>query len=270
MSATIAAPLSVIFHELGHLLTYRAFGINDAAMEGSSVSLGKGDAFWQYVRAENFAAAADIYPLWQVALGAAAGPIVSVVIILACCLIAARKKLHPCLFRFVLAAFFFATLTGCGREVPDPCKLVTIDEVRSIAPEVTYSKAVDSVDFKAPGSPAEGASIKTCVWRNASDVDQVLLTSKAAANPDGNTLEEQLKRLLRANSARVVGIPSIGQDAAAAFYGSGNNEVTAIIVAQNGQVYLDLRPIGVAFGEKSSRFAAAAALMKTALDRSTK
>ena len=171
------------------------------------------------------------------------------------------------LFRFALAVFFFATLPGCGKEVPDPCKLVTIEEVRSIAPEVAHSKAVDSVAFKTLESPAAGASVKTCVWRNASDVDQVLLTSKAAADPDG-TLEAQLKRLLGANSARVVAVPSIGQDAAAAFYGSGNSEIMAIIVAQNGQVYLELRPIGIAFGEKSPEFAATTALMKTAFDRS--
>lgn len=94
ISSAIAAPLSVILHELGHFLTYRAFGIKDAVMHGSSVSLGEGDVFWQYIRAENFDAAAIVYPLWQVAWAAAVGPIISISIILACCSIATRKP-HP-------------------------------------------------------------------------------------------------------------------------------------------------------------------------------
>ena len=103
--SAIAAPLSVILHELGHLLTYRAFGINDAVMHGSSVSVSKGDVFWQYVRAENFDTAASIYPLWQVAWASAAGPIVTIIIILVCCIIAARPP-HP----FVISLGLFAPL----------------------------------------------------------------------------------------------------------------------------------------------------------------
>ena len=103
--AAIAAPLSIILHELGHLLTYRAFGFNDAVMRSSSVSLGNGELFWQYVRAGNFTAAAELYPVWQVALGAAAGPFVSILIVLACCLIAARRP-HP----FVISLGLFSPL----------------------------------------------------------------------------------------------------------------------------------------------------------------
>lgn len=171
-------------------------------------------------------------------------------------------------FLFALLAFFLATLAGCAaREVPDPCKLMTVEEIRRIAPDVTSSRAVDPVDFRAVESPAQGAAIKTCVWRNGSDVNQVLLTSKAAG-PD--PVEPALKKLLGSAGARVIAVPAVGPDAAAAFYGSGKTETLGTLIAQNGDVFLDLRPLGTVGGEKSPQFAAAAALVKTALDRSKK
>src|SRR5687768_15438514 len=131
----------------------------------------------------------------------------------------------------------FVTFSGCGVTIPDPCTLVTIEEVRAIAPDVTYSKPVDPASFKEMGDVAEGASIKTCVWRNASNKDQVLLTSKAAGS---DSVEPALRKLFNPSHAKVVAVPSIGPDAAAAFYGSGEGEILAILAAQNEKIFLDM------------------------------
>ena len=171
------------------------------------------------------------------------------------------------LFGFVLATFLFAAFPGCGVKIPDPCTLVTIEEMRAIAPDVTYAKPVDPLTFQPTESQAENAGIKSCVWRNAADKDQVLLTSKAG---NSDPVEPALKNLLKVSTARVVAVPSIGPNAAAAFYGSGEGEILAILIAQEGKVFLDLRPLGVVGAEKSARFAAAASLVKRALERGSK
>jgi hypothetical protein len=107
--AALAAPLGLVLHELGHYLTYRAFGFTDVALHSTSVSLGRGEIFWQFIRADDFAAAANVYPLGQVALAAAMGPLVSAFLTVMCCLIASRKP-HP----FVVSLGLFSPLQFVG------------------------------------------------------------------------------------------------------------------------------------------------------------
>lgn len=103
--AALAAPLGIVLHELGHYLTYRAFDFPNVTLHSSSVSIGNGEIFWQFIRAADFAAAANVYPLRQVALAAAMGPLVSAVLTVMCCLIASRKP-HP----FVVSLGLFSPL----------------------------------------------------------------------------------------------------------------------------------------------------------------
>ena len=103
--AALAAPLGIVLHELGHYLTYRAFGFSDVVLHSSSVSIGNGEIFWQFIRTDDFAAAANVYPLRQVALAAAMGPGISAVLTVMCCLIASRKP-HP----FVVSLGLFSPL----------------------------------------------------------------------------------------------------------------------------------------------------------------
>ena len=103
--AALAAPLGIVLHELGHYLTWRAFGFPDVVLHSASVSTRNGEIFWQFIRANDFAAAADVYPLAQVALGSAMGPLVSAVLTVMCCLIAWRKP-HP----FVVSLGLFSPL----------------------------------------------------------------------------------------------------------------------------------------------------------------
>lgn len=103
--AALAAPLGIVLHELGHYLTYRAFGFPDVVLHSASVSTGNGEIFWQFIRAADFVAAANVYPLRQVALGSAMSPLVSAVLTVTCCLIASRKP-HP----FVVSLGLFSPL----------------------------------------------------------------------------------------------------------------------------------------------------------------
>ncbi len=165
--------------------------------------------------------------------------------------------------QFTLVAFVAATVAGCATNavIPDPCSLITLDEIRRIAPEAASANALDN--------DTEGSKIRTCVWKNNSGADQIRLTSKAA---DGSPVEAALKALMRTQPAvRVAAVPSVGPDAAAAFSGSGDGEIMTILIAQNEQVFLDLRPQGAGVrGEKSQGFAIAASLLKTALERGKK
>lgn len=181
-------------------------------------------------------------------------------------------------FRFGFVLLAFIALTSCSgsggrnvnssvREVPDPCKLLTLDEVRNIAPEVTTATAVDTIEFRPLKSHPAGAAVKTCAWQNAANVNQVLLTTKMAS-PD--PVEPALKNLMAQSGARVIAVPTAGPDAAAVFNGSDTTETLGMIVAQNSATLLDLRPLGSISNEKSPRFVTAATAVKTALERAGK
>ena len=66
--AGLAVPLLVILpHELGHYLVLLAMDVPDLALHYASVSWDSRE-FWEAVRREDYATAADIAPIWGVAL----------------------------------------------------------------------------------------------------------------------------------------------------------------------------------------------------------
>jgi len=75
-AAALAAPLTIVLHELGHFLTGAAFGFPDLVLRYGSVGS---------------TAAERGFPLWQQGLQAAAGPLVTILIVLLCCLYVARR-----------------------------------------------------------------------------------------------------------------------------------------------------------------------------------
>ena len=77
----LAVPAATLLHELGHYTVFRAFAFAGVKFHYSSVGFLHGDEFQQYLRSGEFAAATAIAPRWQVALGEAAGPIVSIAIL---------------------------------------------------------------------------------------------------------------------------------------------------------------------------------------------
>jgi hypothetical protein len=93
----LAFPVVVLLHELAHLLFYRAFGFTGVVLHYSSASSPQVKEYWQYVRSGNAAAASAMHPLWQGAIADAAGPLVSVGLVLICCFLVARYGPHPLL-----------------------------------------------------------------------------------------------------------------------------------------------------------------------------
>ena len=73
----IAAPVGIVLHELGHFAVSVAGGFPDTVLRYASVSWTGSSEFRALWRAGDVEAAAAIAEPWQVALSAAAGPIVS-------------------------------------------------------------------------------------------------------------------------------------------------------------------------------------------------
>ncbi len=90
-SGTIAAPLTILTHELGHFLTGLAFKHPGLALHYGSVTSD---------------AAKAGYPAWQLAIVAAAGPLVTSATVVLCCYLATRYRPHP----LVVATGLFAPL----------------------------------------------------------------------------------------------------------------------------------------------------------------
>jgi hypothetical protein len=103
-ASVIAVPLGVLLHELGHFLAYWAFGFQGVALHYSSATHSVERTFWQLVYRGNVGAAASLLPLWKVGLATAAGILVTCVVTLVCCVVAARKSPHP----LVIALGIFA------------------------------------------------------------------------------------------------------------------------------------------------------------------
>lgn len=78
--AAVGVPVTIILHELGHLVSASAFGFPDVMLHYGSVSDG---------------AAQGDFPAWQEGVTAAAGPLVTVGIVLGCCYLAVRLGPRP-------------------------------------------------------------------------------------------------------------------------------------------------------------------------------
>ena len=78
------APLAILPHELGHYLVLLATDVPNLALHYGSVSWDSLE-FWEAIRREDYVTAADIAPIWGVALSLAAGPLVSYAMAAGCC-----------------------------------------------------------------------------------------------------------------------------------------------------------------------------------------
>ena len=86
----IAFPIAVLLHELGHFGANVALGLPDPVLRYASASWSGSSEFRQLWRAGDVEAAAAIAEPWQVAVSAAAGPLVSYAVLLACVLAVRR------------------------------------------------------------------------------------------------------------------------------------------------------------------------------------
>ena len=86
----LAFPIAVLVHELGHFGAYAACGLPDPVLEYASAGWTGSDQFRSLFRAGDVEAATAIAEPWQVAVGAAAGPVVSYLVLIACVLAVRR------------------------------------------------------------------------------------------------------------------------------------------------------------------------------------
>ena len=96
----LAFPIAVLLHELGHFLAFSAFGFPDTVLRSTSVRWSGAGEFRRLFLAGDLEAAAAIAEPWQVAVGVAAGPIASYLLVIACVL--AIRRFGPGPFSVVL------------------------------------------------------------------------------------------------------------------------------------------------------------------------
>ena len=93
----VSTPPAALFHELGHFLVLWSLGLPGAALHyGSAGFTGMGD-FLSAVREGNLAGAAEIAPVWGMALSIAMGLVATYVMVFGCCYLCAKWKAHPLL-----------------------------------------------------------------------------------------------------------------------------------------------------------------------------
>ena len=90
-----AAPLSVLLHEFGHYLAYVALGLPGVTLHYASVSWTGSSELMRALMERDYAAAASIAPLSQVAVGMASGPVATYLVVAACCCLCAKWFPHP-------------------------------------------------------------------------------------------------------------------------------------------------------------------------------
>lgn len=96
--AALAAPLGIILHELGHFVTAKAFGFPDLVFHYASVT----------------DRAAEVgMPAWQQGVNAVAGPLVTLAIVLGCCVVARLRGPSPLAIAPAFAAGI-RTFVVCG------------------------------------------------------------------------------------------------------------------------------------------------------------
>ncbi len=108
----IAFPIAVLVHELGHLGAFAAFGFPDPVLRFSSTSWSGSGEFARHIRAGDVEAAAALVQPWQVAVGVAAGVIVTYLTVIACVL--AVRRFGPGPLSLVLGVGLVAPLRWLG------------------------------------------------------------------------------------------------------------------------------------------------------------
>lgn len=112
LAAGLSGPVGILLHELGHFAAANAFGFPGAALSYSSVSYQNQNLFWQALANGDREAAAAIYPLHQGGIMAAAGPTVTLMLIVLSVWVLTALRLGN-----VLTAFFAGLALMSGVRV---------------------------------------------------------------------------------------------------------------------------------------------------------
>ena len=87
----------MLLHELVHFLVFWGLGFPGAVLRYGSASFSGSDDFGRAVLEGDFAAAAEVAPVWGVTTMFAMGLVATYVVVLACCFLCAKWKAHPVL-----------------------------------------------------------------------------------------------------------------------------------------------------------------------------
>ena len=112
VGGAIAFPVAVLVHELGHFGAFAAFGFPDPVLRFASTSWSGSGEFARLIRAGDVEAAAALVQPWQVAVGVAAGAIVTYLTVIACVL--AVRRFGPGPLSLVLGVGLVAPMRWLG------------------------------------------------------------------------------------------------------------------------------------------------------------
>lgn len=112
-SAALMFPMVVLLHEFAHYIFYRAFGFQGVAMHYNAATSPHVKGYWQLVALGRLNEAAAYRPLWQGGVADAAGILMTVAIVVACCLLIKKYGPRPLLVSAGMLApiRFFVALT---------------------------------------------------------------------------------------------------------------------------------------------------------------
>ena len=96
-SAALMFPLVVLLHEFAHYVFYRAFDFKGVAMHYNAATSPNIKAYWHYIATGRLTEAAAYRPLWQGAIADAAGIVMTILIVVACCLLIRKYGPRPLL-----------------------------------------------------------------------------------------------------------------------------------------------------------------------------
>ena len=108
----IAFPIAVLVHELGHFGAFAAFGFPDPVLRYSSTSWSGSGEFDRLIRAGDVEAATALVQPWQMAVGVAAGVMVTYLTIIAC--VFAVRRFGPGPLSLVLGVGLVTPLRWLG------------------------------------------------------------------------------------------------------------------------------------------------------------
>ena len=135
----VSTPPAALFHEFGHFLVFWSLGLPGAALHyGSAGFTGLSD-FFRAVRESDLASAAEIAPVWGVALSLAMGLVATYVMVLACCYLCAKWKAHPLLVTMgylsnlrIFAALLIMAVTLIGGRVNAGCDECWLERITGV------------------------------------------------------------------------------------------------------------------------------------------
>ena len=134
-----SGPPSALLHELGHFLVLWGLGLPGAALHYSSADFTGLSAFFRAVREGDLAGAAEIAPVWGVALSLSMGLAATCAVVFACCYLCARWRAHPLLVSIgylsnirISAALLVLVLPLFGASVNAGCDECWLERITGV------------------------------------------------------------------------------------------------------------------------------------------